>query len=444
MWSLRAKLVATFLVVSVAGTILSFILVRSETQRAFDDLVLAQNQQTFTQTLLSYYSARGSWDGVERFMANQAPPPQSDRPPAPPPFVLIDPQARVLVPGGQFRPGDIVASDRIAQGTPIKINGRVVGIVIVETPRRGGAEDQFLARAQQALLYGAVGATLLALILALVLSQTVTRPLRELVRATRAMATGDLRQSVPVRTRDELGELAAAFNQLSADLARATDLRRQMTADIAHELRTPITVLSGYLESMHDGSLQATPERIALLEQEVQTLNRLVSDLRTLSLADAGELSLLMKETSPRELLERTAASFARLAEEKEIVLKVDATDGRVRVDAERMTQVLSNLVSNALRYTPQGGTIALGSERRGEKTILTVRDNGAGIAPQDLPHIFDRFYRADASRSQAEGESGLGLAIARSLVLAQGGEISVKSELGSGTTIEIELPNAG
>lgn len=444
MRSLRFKLIAIFLVVSITGTLFTFLLVRSETQRAFDDLLLAQNQQNFTQALVGYYSARGSWDGIDRFMANQQPPAQPDRPPVPPPFVLVDPQARVLLAGGAFRPGDIVPLDRVAQGSPIQVNGRVVGTVIVETARtRGGAEEQFLSRTQQALLFGSLGATILALILGLVFSQALTRPLRELARAARAMAAGDLRQAVPVRARDELGDLAIAFNQLSDDLARATESRRQMTADIAHELRTPLTVLGGYLESMRDGTLTPTSERLALMDQEVQTLRRLVADLRTLSLADAGELSLQFVATSPRELLERVAASFKHFADQKNVTLEIHSEEATVRIDPERMIQVLSNLVSNGLRYTPRDGKIKLGSEQRGERIILSVQDTGAGIAPQDLPHIFDRFYRADPSRQQTEGESGLGLAIVRALVIAQGGEISATSELGRGTRFEIELSAA-
>jgi signal transduction histidine kinase len=257
------------------------------------------------------------------------------------------------------------------------------------------------------------------------------------------MATGELEQQVVVRSRDELGELAAAFNQMSADLARASELRRQMTADIAHDLRTPLTVITGYLESLRDGVLQPSPARFDTIYNEAQQLQRLVEDLRTLSLADAGELPLNRQLVSPQELLEGLVAAYKHQAERQSIALHWQAEPGlpAINVDADRMMQVLSNLVSNALRYTPAGGQIALTAAQRGAGVQLTVQDNGAGIAREALPHIFERFYRGDPARQQHDGESGLGLAIARSIVEAQGGTIAVQSALGAGTTFTIMLP---
>jgi signal transduction histidine kinase len=266
-----------------------------------------------------------------------------------------------------------------------------------------------------------------------------------------------------VTSRDEIGELVGAFNQLSRDLARATQLRRRMTADVAHDLRTPLTVIAGYLEALRDDVLKPTPERFAAMYSETQLLLHLVEDLHTLSLADAGELSLQRARIAPRQLLERVASTYQHAAEQGGVALRVCADDDlpEICADAEQLTRALGNLVSNALRYTPPGGTIVLGArcETNGERrttneaevvpfvlrpssfVVLDIRDTGVGIAAEHLPAIFERFYRADPSRQEATGGSGLGLAIVKSIVEAHGGQVGVESAPGQGTTFTIALP---
>jgi signal transduction histidine kinase len=258
------------------------------------------------------------------------------------------------------------------------------------------------------------------------------------------MATGELKQQVSVHSQDELGELAAAFNQMSADLARANHLRRQMTADIAHDLRTPLTVMTGYLESLRDGVLKPSTARFEVMYNEAQHLQRLVEDLRTLSLTDAGELLLHRQPVAPQALLERGAAAFRHRAERQNVTLQVNTDQGlpEINVDPERMAQVLGNLISNALRYTPEGGQIILSARQQADALVLAVQDSGAGIKPEALAHVFERFYRGDASRQQQDGESGLGLAIARSLVETHGGWITAQSDgIGCGSTFAVYLP---
>jgi len=218
-----------------------------------------------------------------------------------------------------------------------------------------------------------------------------------------------------------------------------------MTADIAHDLRTPLTVVSGYIESMRDGVLAPTPERLDLIYAEMERLQHLVGDLRMLSQADAGELSLNLQTLSPRSLLERVAAVFAHQAVQQKIRLSVDAAETlpQLRLDDARMMQVLDNLVSNAFRYTPAGGEIILSADAAGGKVRLKVADTGTGIPPQELPHIFERFHRVDKSRHSETGESGLGLAIVKALVEAQGGRVWAESAVGGGTVIWMEFPAA-
>jgi signal transduction histidine kinase len=242
-----------------------------------------------------------------------------------------------------------------------------------------------------------------------------------------------------------LGELAASFNQMSADLTQSQELRRQMTADIAHELRTPLTVVLGHTEALSDGELPPDPETFEIIFDETKRLNRLVEDLRTLSLSDAGELHLNRSEIPPGDLLERAVAARKPEAKAKEIDLQIDITGGlpAVDVDADRMIQVLVNLLDNALRYTPAGGWINLSAKRFQEGVAISVQDSGPGISPEDLEHLFERFYRGDKSRQREEGGSGLGLAIAKSLVESQGGNIKVESQPGEGARFIVELPVA-
>jgi len=308
-------------------------------------------------------------------------------------------------------------------------------------------EELFLARSNQSLLYATLGAMAIALVISLVLSRGLTRPLRELTTAIRHTAKGEFGRQVTVHSNDEIGQLARDFNQMSADLAHLSEQRKQMTADIAHDLRTPLTVIAGYIESMRDGVLKPTPERLETMHNEVHHLQRLVEDLRTLSLAEAGELSLNRAPITPQGLLEQVQAAHQHAAERKGIHLAIQAAPDLplINVDPDRMMQVLGNLVSNALRYTPEGGNIAVSGEQGAvsdrPSVKFSVADTGTGINPTDISRIFDRFYRVDDARNGEGGETGLGLAIAKSIVEMHGGEIGVESELGRGTRFTVALP---
>ena len=456
MRSLRTKLILIFLVISLAGSLLSVLVIRFSNQRAFDSLLLDQERTTFINAATAFYEDNGGWQGVDDYFRRVLQRPEVNGAiSAPPPFALADADGIIVSPAARNRPGDQVPQMPLApvlqktldQGTPIIVDGETVGTVINDGQpapiTKNPAEELYVTRTNQALAVGAMGATILATILGLLLAVNLTRPLLELAEASHAMAEGELGRQVPVRSQDELGGLAEAFNRMSEDLERSNTLRKQMTADIAHELRTPLTVLSGYLEAMRDGDLAPTPPRLALMDQEVRTLKRLVTDLRTLTLADAGELSLHREAVVPGDLLERVQAGYAHSAAQLGINLAVDANPDlpEVQVDPERMQQVLGNLVSNALRFTPKEGRITLSAQAEGGVLCFRVTDTGKGIAQADMGHIFDRFYRVDKSRNQSEGESGLGLAIVKSLVEAHGGSIGVESEVGRGTVFTVRLP---
>lgn len=449
MRSITLKLTLAFLAVGLIGALLVAVFVGQRAGRAYDQFVADRVRDAQIASLARYYAANGSWAGVERVLERDpnGPPGPGDR--GPPLPVLLDADGRVVIGNGRYPSGSVVLPATRDRAAPIEVDGVVVGWILpnmsFRRPGPDAPEAAFFARIRQAIIWSAGGAAALALLLGVVLARTLTQPLRELTTATQAIAKGALGRQVAVRSRDELGALAASFNQMSADLAHASALRRQMTADIAHDLRTPLSVILGYTEALRDGKLPPDQEMFETVHTEAQHLQRLVDDLRTLSLADAGELPLTRQTLAPQQLLERAAAAYRAQALERNIALEVEATLRlpAIEVDPERMAQVLGNLISNALRYTPSGGRITLTATGRDSTVMLQVRDSGMGIAPDDLPYVFERFYRGDESRRRDDGSSGLGLAIAKSLVEAHGGAIAVASAPGQGTTFTITLPAA-
>ena len=411
---LTFKLTLAFLLVSLIAIGLAAAFIWGMISYEFNRYLQDQGKNQFVEAVTTYYQTHNSWNGVRSYLQTQGllPPPTAVNPP-PQPYVLVDINREVLIASSPYSVGEKVRQGDIDKGISIQINGQIVGAVIStgQPLVRKPIDQNYINQINQALWIAGVGGVLLALILGLFVARSLTRPIREITNATREMAQGKLEQQVHVRSKDELGELAASFNQMSADLARANQSRRQMTADIAHDLRNPLTVISGYLESLQDGKLKPTPERFQVMQAEVQHLQHLVDDLRTLSLADSGDLKLYLQPIVPSELLERVAMAYRLQAEQKNIKLNLDVetTLPRINIDLERMEQVLGNIISNALRYTPEGGEIALSAKRAEKNLILSVKDNGSGISPEVLPHIFERSYRGDRSRSGNEFRFGIG-----------------------------------
>jgi signal transduction histidine kinase len=445
MRSLTVKLILAFLLISVIGIGLAAVLARAVTGREFDRFIMDRARGEFLADAASYYRTHGSWDGAGDYFRQPNGHPEPGAPPRPGSFVLVDPSGAVVASVGPDRTGKNVTPD-LARGKTIEVDGRKVGTVLdaSRAPALNDREAQYLASINRALALAALGAMVIAVLLGAVLARTLTQPVRDLTHAIQAMSRGELRQEVPVRSADELGTLTETFNQMSADLAHANELRRQMTADIAHDLRTPLTVITGYIEALRDGVLKPTPARFEAMHNEAQQLKRLVEDLRTLSLVDAGELQMQRQRVAPNALLDRLAAAYAPQTAARQVTLAVNAASDlpEVDVDPERMAQVLGNLVTNALRHTPAGGRIDLSAQAQGARVALVVADTGEGIPADVLPHVFDRFYRGDPARSQQDSESGLGLAIAKSIVEAHGGTIAATSTPGQGTTFTITLPS--
>lgn len=305
----------------------------------------------------------------------------------------------------------------------------------------------------------AFGLPMVGVALAVRTFRRVTTPLANVMAAADAVAAGDLSVRVPDGGKGEFSRLTHSFNQMVTELERSDQQRRNLTADVAHELRTPLHIIQGNLEGILDGVYEATPEHINTTLDETRHLARLVDDLRTLSLAESGQLPMARTPVAVQDLLSDVVVSFEGQAEAKGIDLRITnyAPKGSRRIpentaandqallieaDAGRLNQVLSNLVVNALRHTPTGGMITLTASRHDHFARITIADTGEGIAAEDLPFLFDRFWRGDRARTHSDGVgSGLGLAIARQLVQAHGGQIAVQSEVGRGTTFMIDLP---
>jgi len=286
-----------------------------------------------------------------------------------------------------------------------------------------------LSPANQLRIAGTTGIVLvLAVITTVVVGRRLVRPLRLLTEAARQPV--DRQGSVPVTTRDEIGHLATAFNDLSARREAVEEQRKAMVNDIAHELRTPLTNIRTWLETARDGAVDLDPQVLDLLVEESILLHHVVDDLRDIAAADAGSLRLHREHAYIRDLL--------LAGPDVEVIADPDLM---AYVDPVRMRQMVGNLVSNAQRHTPPGGRVTIRAEAAGERLVVTVTDTGAGIAPEDLPKVFDRFWRADSSRSRATGGSGLGLPIARQLARAHGGDLTATSRLGEGSVFTIDVP---
>ena len=397
MRSLTVKLILAFLLVTVIGIGLAAVFARAVTGREFDRFIMDRARGEFLADAASYYRTHGSWDGAGDYFRQPNGHPEPGALPQAGSFVLVDPSGAVVASVGPDRTDKNIAKD-LARGKTIEVDGRKVGTVLdaSRAPALNDREAQYLASINRALALAALGAMVIAVLLGAILARTLTQPVRDLTHAIQAMSRGELKQQVPVRSADELGTLTETFNRMSADLAHANELRRQMTADIAHDLRTPLTVITGYIEALRDGVLKPTPARFEAMHSEAQQLKRLVEDLRTLSLADAGELPMQRQRVAPNALLDRSAAAYAPQAAARGIALAVNAASDLpdVDVDPERVAQVLGNLITNALRHTPAGGRIDLSAQTQGASVALAVADTGEGIPADALPHVFDRFYR--------------------------------------------------
>jgi two-component system OmpR family sensor kinase/two-component system sensor histidine kinase BaeS len=461
-YRLRVKLTLAFVAVALLAVGVVALLSLQTTGNQFRQYIVHSNaasQPYLAEALTSFYVANGGWTGVEAALAeymqgsagalglgrgmgmmgrggrgiSQG-------------LTLADATGRVVYDSSEELTGKRLADAALAEGAPLLINKVRVGTLLNVLPADVMLDAQgqaFLDRVRQSLLLAGLAAVLLALLLGFVISWRLTAPVRQLTHAAGVIAGGDLTERVPARGRDEIADLGRAFNQMAASLEAGETLRRNLMADVAHELRTPLTVIQGNLQAILDGVYPLDETQVAGLYDETRLLTRLVDDLRELALAEAGQLRLEREPVDLVALAQGVTANFMSAAEAAGVKLSAPDRDVAAQVvgDADRLGQVLRNLLSNALRHTPAGQQVAVRVETTGNHVALIVADTGTGIAAQDLPHVFDRFYRGNKSRGRRVGSAGLGLAIARQLVRAHGGEIGVESAEGAGTTFTVRLP---
>jgi len=311
----------------------------------------------------------------------------------------------------------------------------------------GDAEQKFINDFQRSLGIAAFVAVAIAVALGFVMSRLITSPMQQLAFSARKIAAGDLSQRVKHKSDDEVGEVSNAFNSMAEQLENKEKSRKQLLADVAHELRNPLSIVQGNLEAWLDGVITPTPEQIGSVYDETVLLNRLITDLKELSLAEAGQLKLHLEKADPGELIGAEITGFQARCQEKQISLVSEVANNlpEVNVDRDRIRQVLHNLLENALRYTPANGSIRVSAQKAtDQQTTISVSDTGTGIDQADLPYVFDHFYKADKSRQRAYGGAGIGLALVKKYVELHNGRVWVESEVGKGSTFYFTLPAAG
>ncbi|MBK9050208.1 MAG: HAMP domain-containing protein [Chloroflexi bacterium] len=443
--TLHFKLTAAFLLVALVGVLVVSYLANQATAvglRRFLDADTTEQWREVQEALIDYYAAQGSWAGVETLLASWQP----EHGQGSTGLILLDGDEQVVAAAGGQRNRPITVEDADLS-LPLAVNGKPVGTLLIRAPGMGNsrAGEQFLTEVNRAILWGGFVAVLLALFLGLLLAHRLTRPLRQLTQATRQMAAGDLQQQVHITTQDELGELATSFNLMTSSLAQAEQQRQQLLADVAHELRTPLSVMRSHLEAMLDGVFALTPENLAVAHEETILLGRLVDDLRTLSLAEAGQLQLNQEKIDLGALVEQTITAFTPLAEAEGVTLTTATAPNLppITADPARLRQLLGNLLANALRYARQDTNpqVQVRISLQPGFVQVDVADNGPGLSPEAQTHVFDRFWRGDGARSRDQGGSGLGLAICRAIVTAHRGRITVNSTPGHGATFSFTLP---
>lgn len=455
--SLRLKLFLAFGTM-VLLTIATVVLVARQSSvqelRAFMIRGGMAGSQELIEKLEAYYTANGSWDGAGDLLrlpgqgqgqqhGNAMSAMMRQR------LILAQRNGVVLYDTAEEMVGKQLSASQRRQAIALRSRGKTVGLLLPIGGMGAGLNEEtnLVSRLNRAAWLTGLIAGSLALILAAILAYHLLRPVGEITQAAEKLAKGDLTQRVPERGQDELARLAGTFNYMADSLQQAQDARRALTADISHELRNPLAVQRANLEALQDGLYPLTPENLQPVLDQNLLLTRLVEDLRTLALAESGQLRLELTPTDLPGLAQRVVEHFEpqAAAQQSEVRFVNDLPPENplplMELDPMRIEQILNNLLSNALRYIRSDGLITLKIARQAQAAEITVQDNGTGIPPEALPHIFERFYRADRSRSRSEGGSGLGLAIARELAEAQHGSLTAKNHPQGGAVFTLSFP---
>ena len=441
--SLRFRLVASFTLVILVSIGTVFFFLNQATQdaiRRFGERADQLRVSRMQMLLSNYYSRQKDWKGIQPFV-EQWGNLYGQR------IVLIDINGTVVADSDGELLGESYDSDSPGRSISTRWHAVPSGTLHITTTSSSGVDFTSLSILFRAIgiffIWGGLIAVATALIMVFFLSQRTLAPVKALTAAAKRLGQGNFSQRVQVKDRGELGELARTFNSMASDLERAEQLQRNMVADIAHELRTPLSNIRGYLEAVRDGVIKTDADTTRSLDEEAAILSRLVDDLQELSLAEAGELKLNCQTEDITKLITQTVVEKQTQASAREVLLSPNLPDGLppVYIDSQRIDQVLHNLLNNALAHTDKDGTITVTAKQEDGWVEVAVIDTGEGIPAEDQPNIFERFYRVDKSRTRATGGSGLGLTIAKRLVEAHGGKIKAQSELGKGSRFSFTLP---
>ena len=448
--SLQFRLLLAFVVVIVVaiGTVSIFVLQNTGSELEQFDVRTQQMQTERTGMLLTYYYSFNnmSWDGVQTVVEELG---TSEGI-----HIVVTDADGIIVANSE---GNSLGKEyhTSAPGTKLFLpapppggmmmpaTGTAIGTLYIN-PESAGALTKALANTiNRFLLWGGLLAIAIALVITLFLSRRISSPIRALTTSARKLGQGDFSQRVPAKGKGEIAELAQAFNSMAADIERNEKLRQNLVADTAHELRTPLSNLRGYLEAIKDDVIKPDAATINSLYEEATLLTRLVDDLQELALAEASELKLVKQSEDVSGVIKQAISSHQTQASDKGIFLRTDLPEKLplCDIDSQRIAQVLHNLLSNAITHTPREGTITISAKESGKFVEVSVTDTGEGIPQEELENIFERLYRVDKSRSRRTGGSGLGLTIAKRLVEAHGGKISVQSEPGKGSVFSFTVP---
>lgn len=476
MSSLYLRLLLVIIGVALLAVIMVALISSRATSTEFQRFVRSDNGANLERLqtdLLTHYQQHGNWEGVSPVLdrisnlsGKQLILTDSNRSViAVAPSALRDARVRFLPDGnleverrreseGRLRVDQVLLANpsRVELRDPAGVLVGMLYLVPVTQDELTQNEKRFLGTVNKSLLLAGAASAMLALVAAFFLARRIVRPVNALTSAAQRMKNGDLNVRVPVHGSDELAELARSFNSMADAMVRNEELRRNLVSDVAHELRTPLTSIRCQLEAMQDGLTEPGPAAINSVHEEAMQLNRLVEDLQELAQADAAQFSLDLQSVSVTEQVKRVARSLNSLAREREVEIEVGLRDDlpAVLADAGRLKQIFTNLLQNALMHTPAGGRVMVSATLNATRATsrdsveIKIADTGSGIAPEHLPHIFERFFRTDESRSRATGGTGLGLAIVKQLVELHGGTVWAENAPGQGTIIRLTLPLAG
>jgi signal transduction histidine kinase len=455
--SLSWKLAIALLLVVAVSVGLTAYLTHHRTTSEFGTFI-AQSRASYLQRteerLKEFYTVNGGWSGVQGLLEN-SPVFLNDR------LILTDSSGTIIGDTNGEWLGQTAASEGLSKPTNIAVSGQDVGKLYVlssgmvtiqfiipgiappSQPAPFSPEQSFLNHVNMSLLIAGLVGAAVAILLGLFLTRQFTKPIRALKKGAARIASGDLSYRVDVKSGDEFGELASSFNSMAASLDSSEQSRRRLFADIAHELRTPLSVIGGTVDAMLDGVYEPSADNLNSIKEETKVLTRLVAELRDLTLAESGHLKLSIEPTNMAELVRRRASQAEVIAREKNITLSTDIAEGlpEIEADGKRIEQVVANLLDNALNHTPSSGRVMVAVSADKGDVLVSVSDTGEGIPAEHLPYIFERFYKVDDARSRKTGGAGLGLAIAKQMVELHGGKIWVESEAGKGSRFSFTLP---